>query len=150
MQNDLIIPSVMATAQHSSSGSCSCYDSKIFKWQQDAASQGPPTLSPSLHLSFSLCNAKQFSARASAACCCCWCRLTKVTSIIRFAFRFRLNALKCAIQFKQTNTQQRRERGRVRKVVRELTTVATAEFRDAVNQKSSAKSSLAAGANCMG
>lgn len=61
-----------------------------------------------------------------------------------------MNALKCAIQFKQTNTQQRRERGRVRKVVRELTTVATAEFRDAVNQKSSAKSSLAAGANCMG
>lgn len=45
-------------------------------------------------------------------------------------------------------TQQRGERGR--KVVRELTTVATAEFRDAVNQKSSAKSSLAAGANCMG
>lgn len=59
-----------------------------------------------------------------------------------------MNALKCAIQFKQTNTQQRRERGR--KLVRELTTVATAEFRDAVNQKSSAKSSLAAGANCMG
>lgn len=60
-----------------------------------------------------------------------------------------MNALKCAIQFKQTNTQQRGE-WEWRKVVRELTTVATAEFRDAVNQKSSAKSSLAAGANCMG
>lgn len=47
-------------------------------------------------------------------------------------------------------THNRGGRGEGRKVVRELTTVATAEFRDAVNQKSSAKSSLAAGANCMG
>lgn len=54
------------------------------------------------------------------------------------------------VQFNLSKQTHNRGEWEVRKVVRELTTVATAEFRDAVNQKSSAKSSLAAGANCMG
>lgn len=73
MQNDLIIPSVMATAQQHSTAAAAAAVVMIAKYSNGSRTlqaRGPPlplSLSTALHLSFSLCNAKQFSARASAA-----------------------------------------------------------------------------------